>query len=490
MPKHPPRLSVCTRIAAFLIAWLGTASAFAQAQPGQDDEASAPNILLIIADDMGYGDLGCTGTAVIQTPHLDALAADGRLCTQAYVTSSVCAPSRAGLLTGRYPSRIGFEANLNRWSENTPTRREFYGLHPSEATLADHLRHNGYRTFAVGKWHLGYEDEHYPTARGFDHFTGMRGGSHGYFLNRVRNAIERDGEPVAEFSSAYATDYFTDEAIRYIADSSLTPGGPWFLYLAYNAPHTPMQATDDDLAHYQHVRNEKRRTYCAMVHALDRGVGRIVEHLKQTGQYDNTLIVFFSDNGGPRRTNASWNGPFSGSKGNLREGGIRVPMIVCWPDRVPAGEPYAGVVSTLDLLPTLLAACGGQTLELTDGSGDNARPRTYDGINILDALAANQPTPDRYLFWRLQGQTAVLVNGEDKLIRLAHRPAQLFRLPDDLGEQQDRSGDDPDAVADLFRVIHDWERAMPTYPHFNTSPYWRGQSANNYDEYTPAQEPR
>lgn len=448
-----------------------------------------PNILLIIADDMGFGDLGCTGTTVIQTPHLDALAADGRLCAQAYVTSSVCAPSRAGLITGRYPARIGFEANLGRWTDDTPTRREFYGLHPDEATLADHLRANGYRTIAIGKWHLGYEQEHYPTQRGFDEFVGMRAGSHSYLINRGRNTIERNGEPVTRFSSPYATDFFTDEAIRYIGGDA--GDLPWFMYLAYNAPHTPMQATDEDLAHYPHVRNDKRRTYCAMVHALDRGVGRVVAHLKATGQYDNTLIVFLSDNGGPRRTNASWNGPFSGSKGNLREGGVRVPMIVTWPSRIPAGEgTYEGVVSALDLLPTFIAACDGQPLPLTDGSGNNAQPRAYDGINILDALITDEPTPDRQLFWRLQGQTAVLIDGEDKFIRLAHRPAQLFRLTDDLGEEYDLAPDDPNKIERLYRILHDWERAMPTYPHFNTAPYWQGQSANNYDEYTPAREPR
>ncbi|MFI4861429.1 MAG: sulfatase-like hydrolase/transferase [Phycisphaerales bacterium JB063] len=493
MNDTPRRFRQAVTAVAMLL--LAAACPPATAQPSGP---ASPNILLIIADDMGYGDLGCTGTAVIQTPNLDALAAEGRLCSQAYVTSSVCAPSRAGLITGRYPTRIGFEANLSRWAEDTPTRPEFYGLHPSEATLADHLRHQGYRTYAVGKWHLGYEAAHYPTARGFDHFTGTRAGSHSYFLNRGRNTIERDGEQVTEFSSPYATDFFTDEAIRYIDLAALRPehsdrepAPPWFLYLAYNAPHTPMQATDEDLAHYQDVRNDKRRTYCAMVHALDRGVGRIVEHLKQTGQYDNTLIVFLSDNGGPRRTNASWNGPFSGSKGNLREGGIRVPMIITWPSRIPPGDTaYAGVISALDLLPTFLAACGGDPLPLNDGAGDNARPRTYDGINILDALIADQPTPNRPLFWRLQGQTAVLVDGEDKFIRLAHRPAQLFRLSDDPGEGHDLAPDDPQSVERLYRVIHDWERAMPTYPHFNTSPYWQGQSANNYDDYTPAREPR
>ncbi|XAL99125.1 sulfatase-like hydrolase/transferase [Phycisphaeraceae bacterium D3-23] len=467
----------------------------------QGAAAPPPNILLIIADDMGYGDLGCTGTAVIQTPHLDALAADGRLCDQAYVTSSVCAPpSRSGLITGRHPCRIGFETNLNaHWDEETThTRQVFYGLHPSEATLADHLRANGYHTGAVGKWHLGMFDEHYPTERGFDYFCGMRGGGHTYFLNRGRNQIERNGEAVTEFSSNYVTDFFTDEAIGFIERTMLFAqrgergtNPPWFLYLAYNAPHTPMQATDADLAHYAHIENEKRRTYCAMVHALDRGIGRVVEHLKATGQYDNTLIIFFSDNGGARNTNASWNGVLSGSKGNLREGGVRVPFIATWPDRIPAGDTtYNGVVSTLDLLPTLLAACGGEALELTDGSGRNEQPRIYDGINILDHLITGEPTPDRALFWRLQGQAAVLVNGNDKLIRLAHRPAQLFTLATDLGESTDMAHKHLDRTEELYRLLFDFERSMPTFQHFQTLPYWFGPSAKNYDEYVPVEEPR
>lgn len=461
----------------------------AVAQDAPAAPGAPPNVLLIIVDDMGYGDLGCTGTTVIQTPHIDALAADGRLCSQAYVTSSVCAPSRAGLITGRHPCRVGFEANLNRWHEMTPARREFYGLHPSEATLADHMRANGYRTVAVGKWHLGYEEEHYPTNRGFDDFLGMRAGHHDYFPENVRHTIERNGERVESFSSPYITDYFTDEALRYIGDGA--GDRPWFMYLAYNAPHTPMQATEEDLAHYQHIGNQKRRTYCAMMHALDRGVGRVVEHLKETGQYDNTLIVFFSDNGGPRRTNASWNGPLSGSKGNLREGGVRVPMIVTWPDRIPAGEgTYDGVVSALDLLPTMLASCGGEVIPLTDGSGRNEGPRVYDGIDVLPYLVSGEPTPDRAMFWRLQGQTSVLVNGNDKLIRLAHRPAQFFQLATDLGEQTDLAGDRHDRVLELYTLIHDWERSMPVYRYFDTSPYWRGPSAQNYEEYVPVEEPR
>lgn len=467
---------------------LPACSAHAQQAP-----ASRPNVLLIISDDMGYGDLGCMGTTEIQTPHLDALAADGRLCSQAYVASSVCAPSRAGLITGRHPCRIGFEANLNNWTELTPTRRDFYGLHPSEATLADHMRANGYRTVAVGKWHLGYEDSHYPTARGFDAFVGMRGGGHNYFLEPGRGSIERNGEPVAEFSSPYITDFFTDEALRYIGDPRLRneDDKPWFMYLAYNAPHTPMQATDEDLAHYAHIKDPKRRTYCAMVHALDRGVGRIVAHLKETDQYDNTLIVFFSDNGGARNTNASWNGPLSGSKGNLREGGVRVPMFFTWPDRIPAGEgTYDGVLSALDLLPTMLASCGGAPIPLTDGQGRNQGPRVYDGIDVLPYLISGEATPERTMFWRLQGQTSVLVNSGDKLIRVAHRPAQFFQLTTDLGEQNDLALTHSERVLELYRLIHDWERSMPVYPYFNTSPYWRGPTAQNYDEYVPTDEPR
>ena len=195
--------------------------------------AASPNILIILADDMGYGDMGCMGSKRLKTPHLDALAASGVLCSQAYVASPVCSPSRAGLITGRDPRRFGYEGNLNQSVANYATRPELLGLPPGEHTLGDHLRSSGYNTALIGKWHLGKGDAFHPNQRGFDHFCGMLGGSHGYFPKLDKNQLERNGQPLREFSNPYLTDFFTDEALGWLGSRTK----PWFLFLSYNAPH-------------------------------------------------------------------------------------------------------------------------------------------------------------------------------------------------------------------------------------------------------------
>ena len=304
------------------------------------------------------------GSEVIRTPEIDRLRNAGVLCTQAYVASSVCSPSRAGLLTGRDPRRFGYEGNLNARAASYATRPELLGLPASEHTLADQLKAAGYSTALIGKWHLGTGDGFHPNDRGFDHFCGMLGGSHHYFPAAKKHQLERNRAPVTDLSSPYLTDFFTDEAIRWIdSANSENESHPWFMFLSYNAPHTPMQATEADLKACASISDKKRRTYAAMMLALDRGVGRIRKHLQQTGQLENTLICFFSDNGGAT-TNASWNGPLSGVKGCLREGGVRVPMIWSWPVRIPQNETCNVVVSSLDLLPTLMGAADSNPLPL------------------------------------------------------------------------------------------------------------------------------
>jgi arylsulfatase A-like enzyme len=274
-----------------------------------------PNILFILADDMGYGDSGITGSKTIRTPHLDALARSGALCTQGYVPAPVCSPSRAGLLTGRDPRRFGYQANLNQGALAYATRPELLGLPPGEHTLGDHLKAAGYRTGLVGKWHLGDGGPFHPNRRGFDHFCGMITGSHDYFPTAEKNQLERNGAKLKEFSSPYLTTFFTDEALRFIKAERKEQ--PWFLFLSYNAPHTPMQATEEDLALYAHIKDKKRRTYAAMMHSLDQNVGRVLKHLEDSGERKNTLVVFLSDNGGAP-DNASWNGPLSSTKGTLK----------------------------------------------------------------------------------------------------------------------------------------------------------------------------
>ncbi len=277
-------------------------------------QADRPNIVIVLADDMGHGDLGCMGSEKLITPHLDALAASGVLCSQGYVASPVCSPSRAGLLTGRDPRRFGYEENLNSSAANYATRPDLLGLPPGEYTLGDHLRAAGYATALIGKWHQGSGAGFHPNARGFDHFCGMLGGSHTYFPKPGKHTLERNGTPLKEWSSPYLTDFFTDEGLRWIAHQhEADPSRPWFIFMSYNAPHGPLEATAEDLAKFEHIATPKRRTYAAMMLALDRGVGRLRAQLKATGQLEKTLIVFFSDNGGATG-NASWNGTLSDRK--------------------------------------------------------------------------------------------------------------------------------------------------------------------------------
>lgn len=455
--------------------------------------ADSPNFLVIMADDLGYGDLSCQGSQFIKTPHIDQLAATGTNFTQAYVASSVCSPSRAGFMTGRDPRRFGYEGNLNAQPKHFATRPELLGLPVTEHTVANHLKVAGYRTGIVGKWHLGLADIFRPNERGFDYFCGMRNGGHDYFPREGKNKIERNGQPVKEFSSAYLTDFFSDEAVRWIENPT---DEPWFLFLSYNAPHTPMQATEADLKIYAHIKDEKRRTYAAMVHAMDRGIGRVLAALDQTKQSQNTFVVFLSDNGGAT-SNASWNGNLSGAKGTLLEGGIRVPMIWRWPGRVPAGNKSKTVVSSLDLLPTFLAAANAKTLPLNPpASHEDGRNRKrmvklsgdYDGVNVLPLLA-NNTRRDRALFWRLQGQAAVL-QGDQKLIRLGHRPAQLFQPAADPSEQVDLAAERPDEFRAAFKLLGRWESSLPTVPLWDSSPYWFGDSAEIYDTWQPRAEPK
>ncbi|TWU22707.1 sulfatase-like hydrolase/transferase [Bythopirellula polymerisocia] len=457
-----------------------------------------PNTLLILADDMGYGDMSCLGSETVSTPHLDALVEEGVLCTQAYVASSVCSPSRAGLITGRDPRRFGYEGNLNSEAETYASRPELLGLPVQEHTLADHLKPLGYATALVGKWHLGDGERFHPNRRGFDYFCGMLNGGHDYFPQADKNHLERNGQPIHSFSSPYLTDFFTDEAVRWISETTKrTSDKAWFLYLSYNAPHTPMQATEEDLAACRHVKNPERRTYAAMMRALDRGIGRVIQSLQDTGQRENTLIVFLSDNGGATN-NASWNGPLSGAKGSLREGGVRVPMILSWPGQFAPKQLGAEVVSSLDLLPTFLAAAGGAPLALADAPTYHDRHNEareikkygeYDGINLLPMLRGQQEIQSRKLFWRLQGQAAIR-SGDLKLIRLSHRPAQLFQMADDIGEQNDLAPDASDDLNGLFTELAEWEAMLPTVPIWDSSPRWCGDSAKIYDTWMPREEPR
>ncbi|MEO1536046.1 MAG: sulfatase-like hydrolase/transferase, partial [Planctomycetota bacterium] len=319
-----------------------------------------PNLVVIIADDLGYADVGFNGCEDIPTPNIDRIAAEGVRFSSGYVTSAICGPSRAGLITGRYQHRFG--SSLNPTIDPTVHN----GVPRDELTIAEMLRPAGYTSMAVGKWHLGTFPGLHPRDRGFDEFYGFLTGGHDYFpenltledLSEVRRQwgwyrtkLLHNGKRVS--TDEYLTDELSNAAVDFIHREHR---GPFFLYLAYNAPHTPMQATEEYLARFPELEG-RRKVYAAMVSAMDDGIGRVLDALDQSDVADNTLVVFLSDNGGARN-NASSNEPLRGYKRELFEGGLRVPFAMRWPDRFPSGAVYSDPVISLDIAGTIAAAAG------------------------------------------------------------------------------------------------------------------------------------
>ncbi|WP_215225905.1 sulfatase [Echinicola shivajiensis] len=438
-----------------------------RAQNGNGSEK--PNYILIVADDLGYGDLSFTGSTQIKTPHIDALAKSGVFFPGGYVSSAVCSPSRAGLLTGRNQVEFGYDNNL---ANNQPGfDPEYLGLPVDQKTVADRLVDLGYTTGIVGKWHLGYEDQFYPLNRGFDEFWGYRGGGHDYFTSApngkgYKSPIECNYKTPQEIT--YITDDKGDECVGFIERHK---DEPFFLYASFNAPHTPMQATEADLELYKDIKDEKRRTYAAMVHRLDINVGRIVEALEDAGLRENTMIVFISDNGGPAETNASVNAPYNGKKGMLMEGGIRVPFIINWPGQLPAGEVFEEQVSSLDLTPTFVALAGG---ELKDED-------KFDGVNLMPYLKGDkQGVVHEEIKWRFTISAAIR-EGKWKLIRVPDRLPMLYDLEKDISEQNDVALENLDITKRLLKKLGTWDVQLP-HPLFLEGPEWRIRQVEQYDK--------
>ena len=439
--------------------------------------AQPPNILFVIVDDMGYGDLSCYGSKQIKTPHIDALAASGIRFTQAYVTSTVCAPSRAGLLTGRYQNRFGFEHNLIGKSDHiTP---DALGIPREEELISNYLKDEDYQTACIGKWHLGKStDWQLPNERGFDYFFGMLNGNHNYFPTPEKNHLWRNKAPIEEIEVPYLTDWFTKEAIQFISQSEKDQ--PWFLYLSYNTPHTPLQAKEEDLARFQHIADEKRRTYAAMQYCLDENIGKLLQFLEEEKMRDNTLILFISDNGGPTSSNASINAPLRGQKSTVLEGGFRVPLMMSWPKYLPKGRVNDKVVSALDILPTLLAAT--QKTPLEDWP-ENELKNEIDGVNLFPYLMGNKQneTIHSTLYWRMVLRSAAILDDNWKLIRLGHRPPELYYLPDDISELNNLAVQHPQKVVELMSKLHDWELNYTANPLWLGEWYWAKINRTHYD---------
>ena len=403
--------------------------------------AERPNIIVIISDDHGYADMGCQGIRDdVQTPNLDRIASNGVRFTSGYVTSPVCSPSRAGMITGRYQTRFGYEFNTGPFPE------PHIGLPPDEQTIAQYLKESGYVTGAIGKWHLGIADTYHPLARGFDEFYGFLSGSRSYFEMTTHHAkpLLRGREPVQE--QGYITDVFTREAVNFI-ERHHGDERPFFLYVAYTAPHLPMHAKQQDLKRFDHIPEKKRQTVLAMIWAMDQGIGQILDKLREHQLERDTLVVFFADNGGYER-NQSLNTPLRGQKGTLYEGGIRVPFLMQWPAKLEAGKVYEEPVITLDLLPMFAAAAG------FSPPGD----KPFDGVNLLPHLTGEaQKPPHETLFWRY-GNSAVR-KGNHKLLVIDNTP-QLFDLSSDIEEQNDLSQKNPAIVQALERELEHWNSHM------------------------------
>lgn len=408
-----------------------------------------PNILIIVSDDQGYADLGVQGGKDIPTPNIDALANAGTRFTSGYVSGPYCSPTRAGLLTGRYQQRFGHEFNPGQQAAQGGVE---LGLSLNERTLADKLRSAGYRTGLVGKWHLGNGPKFHPLERGFQEFFGFLGGAHSYVnWNTPNQPILRGRETVVE--ETYLTDAFAREAVAYIDRSATAADKPFFLYLAFNAVHGPLDVPPQKYVdRVKGIADERRRTYAAMTVALDDAVGAVTARLKATGQDKNTLVFYFSDNGGPP-VNASSNGPLRGNKAQTLEGGVRVPFFVSWPAALPAGKTFDHPAIQLDVHATALAAAG-------YAASADARP--LDGVDLLPFLRGEKTGPVHdALYWRFGPQAAIRA-GDWKLVRhrLGNNQWELYNLKDDVGELKDLTSSQPEKVKELLARWEAWDKTL------------------------------
>lgn len=416
------------------------------------DPARRPNILIVVADDQGYADLGVQGCKDIPTPHIDSLAKNGIRCTSGYVSGPYCSPTRAGLITGRYQQRFGHEFNPGPAAKAGAA----VGLPLTETTLPDRLKATGYATGMVGKWHLGYAAKFHPLQRGFEEYFGFLGGAHSYidWEGDKANRILRGTGPVVE--QTYLTDAFGREAVAFI-DRHKTTEKPFFLYWTFNAVHLPLEATQKYLSRFPNLAG-KRRTYAAMTSAMDDAVGQVLAKLRATGLEENTLIFYISDNGGPA-ANASSNAPLRGHKAQTLEGGIRVPFLVQWKGRLPAGKTYDRPVIQLDIHATALAVAG---IEIKPDM-------KLDGVNLLPYLKGEKTAPPHdALYWRFGQQTAIRM-GDWKLVRHNQgKDLELYNLAQDIGESKDLAATQPDKFKELKAAWDKWNSTL-------VKPLWGGR---------------
>ncbi|MDF9796447.1 arylsulfatase A-like enzyme [Catalinimonas alkaloidigena] len=439
---------------------------------------SQPNIILLYADDAGYRDFGFQGSTLFKTPNLDKLASEGVKFSQAYMTAAVCGPSRAGMITGRYQQRFGFEENNvpGYMSESGPDSLEM-GLPTHLPTIADHLKSLGYQTAIFGKWHLGGADRFHPLRRGFDHFYGFRGGARSYYAydeapEDPQNRLEEDFGNYGEHEG-YLTDVLADKASEFI---NTNKERPFFIFLSFNAVHTPLHAEHSDLERFPQLKG-KRKELAAMTYALDRACGKVLDTLKSLGLEENTIVVFTNDNGGPTDASEANNYPLSGTKANHLEGGIRVPCLIKWPGQLEKGSTYGYPVSSLDFLPTFVEAAGGSADTIVG----------LDGVNLLPYLQAKKDDrPHQTLYWKKENRGAIR-EADWKLLRFPDRPAELYNIAEDPQEQNNLAYQYPEKVKALYKKLFAWELELER-PLWQLKRKYEGMAADRMDKYRAPKE--
>jgi arylsulfatase A-like enzyme len=425
----------------------------------------APNIVIFLSDDAGYADFGFQGSQKFETPNLDRLARQGTVFDNAYAGSAVCSPSRAGLLTGRHPARLGIEFNVSRGPGRAPDTER--GLPEMTPTLAEHLSSAGYVNGFVGKWHLGSGSLFHPLNRGFDSFFGIVGGHSNYHPEHARR-IFSGRKIIDDKQLPYLTDAFGDAALEFIDRHSKRP---FYLQVSFTAPHPPMQALPEDLARFAgRLPSDKRVTNAAMMFRMDKNIGRIVDKVNELGLTNHTIFFFANDNGGDLRANGASNAPLNGDKGTLLEGGIKIPMILSWTRLGAGGMRTDELVWTLDIVPTALDAA-----EIT-GQDSN-----LEGFSLLPAALGNSRRirRDRF-FWRANWSAAIR-HGEFKLIRTPLDHLLLFDLAQDPNELVNLIDTRPDLARRLQGELAEWEKGLEG-PLWEMPESWKPLIDNRYHQ--------
>jgi arylsulfatase A-like enzyme len=424
----------------------GLFAAVDNANAADKPSADKPNFVIFYADDLGWGETGCQGCKDIPTPHIDSIAQNGIRFTQGYVAATYCSPSRAGLMTGRYPTRFGHEFN---------SVANVTGLHLQETTMADRLKKLGYATACVGKWHLGNKPEYRPTKRGFDEFFGTLANTPFFHPKSfVDSRVSNDVREITD-DTFYTTDAYAERSLDWIEKNRARPK---FLYLPFNAQHAPLEAPKKYLDRFTNIADEKRKIFAAMMSGMDDAIGRVMAKFREIGQEESTVYFFIGDNGGPTQSTTSQNGGLRGFKMTTFEGGPRVPFLAQWKGKLPAGKVYDFPVMNLDVLPTLVTAAGGQVEPAWK----------LDGVDLLPyVMGANKARPHETMYWRYGPQWGIR-HGDMKLVvsKGGSGQPELYDLANDRNETKDLASAQPEKARQLQVLYNAWsaEQAEPSAP--------------------------